>query len=93
MAGMKFSLREVFFRGAPEGADTAKLMEKYGIEPSPQAVEVEEAPPKDADTLLEKIENRVFNSDETPVTESTDRVPPKRDDLALVRWRKMAGLE
>ena len=105
--GLTFSLKDVFFREASsdERSGTSRLLEEYGItcdqddheaplDESPR--ESKHIPPPAGNRLLEKIESYVFR--DTEVLEKTENIsePPKRpanrDDLALIRWRKMAGL-
>lgn len=87
---MKYSLREVFGLESDEPTPTRGLMESCGV--SPVQIEAPRAHrPTAADAIREAIETGMIPqvADNENAT-ATNR--PQRDDLALLRWREMAGL-
>lgn len=89
---MKYSLREVFGLEGTSSTSTRDLMESYEISPA-QIESIKTARPSAAKVILEAIETGVI-----PQFEEDGEVEPvinrtQRDDLALLRWREMAGLD
>lgn len=86
---VKYSLLEVFGLEPSGSSETRSLMESYGVSP---ARIVSSSPRISASELIrEAIETGVM-----PLFETADPDPAprgaQRDDIALQRWREMAGL-
>lgn len=86
---VKYSLREVFGLGDEGPSQTRSLMESYGLPPA----QITQPPrPSVTEVIREAIETGTLPLLEDHPPQPTDS-PAQRDDLALQRWREMAGLE
>ena len=86
---VKFSLRDVFGLGDEGPSRTRSLMETYGLSPA----QITQPPrPSATDVIREAIETGTIPMLEDHTPQPTNN-PTQRDDLALQRWREMAGLE
>lgn len=87
---LKYSLLEVFGLDSPDSSETRSLMESYGVSPSHIVSKISR--PSAAELIREAIE-----TGSVPLFESADLELPspraQRDDIALQRWREMAGLD
>lgn len=88
-AQLKYSLLEVFGFEDAESDSTRELMESYGIDRAHVASK-EGFSSLTIENIREAIEAGLISQaeQETPVISSK----AQRDDLALQRWREMAGL-
>lgn len=88
---VKYSLRDVFGLEGAVSKRTQELMESYELAP----VQIEHTgltKPSAAEIIREAIETGVIPQfDDHDTSPSAGRA--QRDDLALLRWRKMAGLD
>lgn len=86
---IKYSLLEVFGLNTPDVSETRSLMESYGVSPTRIVPRVDR--PSAVELIREAIETGTL-----PLLETADPEPPsrgaQRDDIALQRWREMAGL-
>lgn len=87
---LKYSLLEVFGLDSPDSSETRSLMESYGVSPSHIVPKIPR--PSASELIREAIETGSI-----PLFESAEMDPPtprtQRDDIALQRWREMAGLD
>lgn len=88
---MKYSLLEVFGLSGEKSSQTLSLMESYGLSPTQLAPE-KQPRPSVTDVIREAIETGTVPLLEEREPSSTDTMA-QRDDIALRRWREMAGLE
>lgn len=89
---MKYSIREVFGYTTEEDSLTGELLEAVGLDRSPAPGEEE----------LERVSRVIERAIETgsldtlvegaQATQAKPKAAPARDDVALRRWREMAGL-
>jgi hypothetical protein len=89
---MRYSLLEVFGLEDDEASPTRTLMDSYGVQPSSiEQAQVSQVKRSAAEVIREAISTGTFpdveDAEPTPHTKKT-----QRDDLALQRWREMAGL-
>lgn len=89
-AQLKYSLLEVFGFEDAESDSTRELMESYGID-RVDASSKAEFSSLTIETIREAIETGRMSQAEQETPTISSRA--QRDDLALQRWREMAGLE
>lgn len=75
--------------GDDESTQTRNLMESYGV--TPARIDHQPARLRVSDVIREAIETGVIPQFEDRSV-SVDRQGAMRDDIALQRWREMAGL-
>jgi hypothetical protein len=87
---LKYSLLEVFGLDPSGSSETQSLMESYGVTP------VRISPRAGRRTAVELIREAI-ETGVVPLVEAIEPEPPargaQRDDIALQRWREMAGLD
>lgn len=87
---MRYSLLEVFGLEDYETSPTRNLMDSYGVQPS-NIEQLHQTRRSAAEVIREAISTGTF-----PDVEDSEPAPhakkTQRDDLALQRWREMAGL-
>ena len=86
---VKYSIREVFGYTTEEDSPTGELLEAAGLDrsPAPGAEELEK--------VSRVIERAIETGSLDTLVEGAQAKPkaaPARDDVALQRWREMAGL-
>ena len=89
-AQLKYSLLEVFGFEDAESDSTRELMESYGIDRA-RVTSEEGFSSLTIETIREAIEVGMMSQAEQEVPVISSKA--QRDDLALQRWREMAGLE
>lgn len=86
---MKYSIREVFGYTAEDDSPTGELLEAVGLGPSA-------SPPADELERVSRVIERAIETGSLDSLIEASQARPKssaaRDDLALQRWREMAGL-
>lgn len=87
---VKYSLLEVFGLELSGSSETRSLMESYGV--SPARIAAGPARTSASDLIREAIETGTISLLETADPDPAPR-GAQRDDIALQRWREMAGLD
>lgn len=92
---MRYSIREVFGYAEAEGSPTGELLESVGLQSPTSGSAPAEGTRSEVDRVSRVIERAIETGALDGLVEARQRrsaVRPGRDDLALQRWREMAGL-